>query len=239
MHSTFSSADGQEDTPMFEQGLDALSWQCLSVEWGFIREAYVQEYFPECSNVPHECFFWGLLTNSGWCFKKILSYIRLVKCLRGNLFHRQHQRLGAHYDEGCSMCNMLRGPRIIANAHRRGVHLDKLSVDTGSVKGRSLQPLEEERLLLALLYIVGGLGHQLHGMYVSKTAAGGYGHASRCPSVGDHVCVVPGGELLHIISADKSRYVGATSVFGLMGDNILEQDLFPDPEDRFEEVVLY
>ena len=76
-------------------------------------------------------------------------------------------------------------------------------------------------------------------MYIFKTAAGRYGHSPRCPSVGDHVCVVPGGELLHIISAENSRYVGAASVVGLMGDNILEQDLFPDPEGRFEEVVLH
>jgi hypothetical protein len=134
------------------------------------------------------------------------------------------------------MCNLLRGPKTLAVAYRCGVHLDRLSINMGIFR---LQPSGEERLLTALLNIVGAFGYQLHGTYIFKTAAGRYGHASRCPSVGDHVCVVPGGNLLHIISADKSRYVGAASVGGLMGDDILEQDLFPDPEDRFEEVVLY
>jgi hypothetical protein len=225
---------------MFEQGLGDLSWQCLTITCGFSREHVVDALVPKCLHPAHECLFRLRLADPGWCFEKILSYIRLVKCLRGNVFHIQHQRLGAHYDEGCSMCNLLRGPKTLAVAYRCGVHLDRLPTSMGeSGDGFDLPPSGEERLLLALLHIVGALAHQLPGVYIFKTAAGRYGHSGRCPSVGDYVCVVPGGDLLHIISADKSRYVGAASVNGLMGDDILEQDLFPDPEDRFEDVVLY
>jgi hypothetical protein len=239
MSSTLGSMDGQEDYPVFEQGLDALLWQYLSPPWGFSRQIVMDGFFPECSKVDHECIVRRHLTDPRWCFRKLLSYIRLVKCLCGKVLHQQHRRLGAHYHEECTTCVLSRDPKVLSSAHRCGVHLDRLSIDPGSSKCRSLHSSGEERLLVALLHIVGGLGYQLHGMYIFKTAAGRYGHSGRCPSVGDHVCVVPGGELLHIISGDKSRYVGAASVGGLMGDDILEQDLFPDPERRFEEVVLY
>jgi hypothetical protein len=239
MHSTFSSTDGQEDTPIFEPGSDALLWQYLSLSHVFSPEMVMDHCFPGCSNVIHECVFRRLLTDPGWCFKKLLSYIRLVRCLRGNVFHPQHQWLGTHQDEGCSICNPSVGPKLLAVADRCGVHIDRISINLGSSECRPLQPSGEERLLTALLYMGGLLEDKLHGMYIFKTAAGRYGHSPRCPSVGDHVCVVPGGELLHIISAENSRYVGAASVVGLMGDNILEQDLFPDPEGRFEEVVLH
>jgi hypothetical protein len=239
MHSSFSSADGQEDTPTFEPGLAALLWQYLDLSYGGRQESTMKAYLPGCSNFPHECVYWRLLTDPGWCFKKLLLYIRLVKCLRGNAFHLQHQRLGAHYDEGCSMCNLLRGPRLLAIADRCGVHIDRLSINLGSSKCGSLQSSGEARLLVALSFIGTLLGDIFQGMYIFKTAAGRYGFSPRRPSVGDHVCVVPGGRLLHIISADKSRYVGAASVVGLMDDKILEQDLFPDPEGRFEEVVLH
>jgi hypothetical protein len=136
------------------------------------------------------------------------------------------------------VCNLLSGPKVLAVANRWGVHIDRLSCNPGRSECRSLTRLEEENLLAGLLNIVGSLGLLMYDMYIFKTAAGRYGYASRCPSVGDHVCVVPGGQLLHIISADTSRYVGAASVHGLMGDDIIEQDLFPDPEGRFEEVVL-
>ena len=239
MHSTFSSTDGQEDTPIFEPGLDALLWQYLSHSHGFSREFYMKACFPGCSNVIHECVYRRLLTDPGWCFKKLLSYICLVRCLRGNVFHLEHQWLGAHYDEGCSICNPSMGPKLLAVADRCGVHIDRVSINLGSSECGSLQSYGGERLLEAISYIGEMVRCQLRDMYIFKTAAGRYGHSPRCPSVGDHVCVVPGGELLHIISADNSRYVGAASVVGLMGDHILEQDLFPDPEGRFEEVVLH
>jgi hypothetical protein len=238
MNSTLGSTDGEEDYSTFEQGLDKLLWQCLSVAWGFSRQTIVNGLFPECSKATHECIFRRLLTNPGWCFRKLLAYIRLVKCLSGKVGHWQHQRLGAHHHEECTICVLSRDPTALSYAHACGVHLDMLSINPGNSKCRSLQPFGEELLLLALLNIVGSIGYQLQGMYIFETAAGRYGHSARRPSAGDHVCVVPGGELLHTISSDKSRYVGATSVGGLMGDDILEQNLFPDPAGRFEEVVL-
>jgi hypothetical protein len=239
MHSTFGISDGQEDVPMFEQGLNALLWKYLSGVYGIFGEADIAAYLPKCSSVPHDCIYRRRLTNPRWCFGRILTYIRLVKCHRGRTFHLQRRRPGACYDEDCSICNPSRSSNILFVANRDGVHLDRLSIDLGGSKCRSLQPFEEEQLLTGLLNIVGSLEYQLPGMYIFKTAAGRYGHSSRCPSVGDHVCVVPGGQLLHIISANESRYVGVASVDGLMDDDILEQDLFPDPEGRFEEVVLY
>jgi hypothetical protein len=238
MCSTFSCTDGQEDKPDFEPGLDDLLWQYLSPMNGSDGEI-VDHVFPDCPKFDHEYSFRRHLTDPNRFFGKILAYILLVKCLRGNVFHLQHQRLGAEQDEGCSMCNLLRGPRTLALAYRCGVHLDGLSIDPGSSKCRSSRPIGEEHILSALLLIAVSIADRFHGMYIFKTAAGRYGRTPRCPSVGDHVCVVPGGRLLHIISADKSRYVGAASVSGLMRDNIPKQDLFPDPEGLFEEVVLY
>ena len=239
LSSTLGSTDGQEDYLTFERGLDALLWQCLSPGFGFLRQTVMDTFFPECSELDHECIIRRHLTDPRWCFKKFLAYIRLVKCLFGKTSHHQHQRLGADYHEECTVCILSRDPKVLSSAHRCGVHLDRVSIDPGSSKCISLHDSGEERLLIALLHIVGALGYQLHGTYIFKTAAGRYGHSARCPSVGDHVCVVPGGELVHIISADKSRYVGVASADGLMDDDILEQDLFPDPEGRFEEVVLH
>jgi hypothetical protein len=238
VHSTLGSTDGQDCMPTFEPGLDALLWLCLSQTHGFSREDMMEEYLPKCSSIPHDCSFRRLSRDPGWCFRTTIMYTRLAKSLRGNVFHSQHQRLGEHYDEGCSMCNLLRGPKVLAVANRWGVHIDRLTCNPDRSECRLLTPLEEENLLAGLLNIVGSLGLLMYGMYIFKTAAGRYGYSPRYPSVGDHVCVVPGGQLLHIISADTSRYVGVASVHGLMGDDIVEQDLFPDPEGRFEEVVL-
>lgn len=239
LHSTLGSTDGQDGTPMFEPGLDALLWRCLSATHGFSREGMMENYLPKCTVFPHECIFRRLGTDSGWCFRTILTYIRLAKCLRGNVSHLQHQRLGEHYDEGCSVCNLSKGSQVLAVAHQRGVHIDRLAFNPGSSMCRSLQPHEEEDLLQGLLNIVGSIGYQIHDMYIFKTTAGRYGYSARCPSVGDHVCIVPGGQLLHIISADTSRYVGVATVDGLMGEATQQQDLFLDPASRFEQVVLY
>lgn len=74
--------------------------------------------------------------------------------------------------------------------------------------------------------------------YVFKTAAGRYGYSPRLPSPGDRICLVPGGQLLHIISASETtRYKGAASVHGLMDDNLL--NTVQDSEERFEDITLH
>lgn len=233
---SLGSTDGQEDMPIFEQGLDALLWQRLG---GHLRNIYMEHCLPECTKSDHDCLYRKCLTDPSWCFRKTLAYSRLVTSLHGDISHYMHQRLGAHYYEKCSTCNLSRAQQILADAHERGVYLDRLPINSDNSGCRSLQPFEEANILTALLNIVGALGYQLHDVYIFGTATGRYGYSPRRPSVGDHVCVVPGGKLLHIISADKSRYIGAASVGGLMGDEILEQELFPDPAGRFEEVVLF
>jgi hypothetical protein len=79
--------------------------------------------------------------------------------------------------------------------------------------------------------------HCLHGMYVFTTTTGHFGCSPKRPSAGDLFTAVPGGEFLHIISSDKSRYVGAASVHGFMGDALLEH--VQELGNSMEEVTLH
>lgn len=63
----------------------------------------------------------------------------------------------------------------------------------------------------------------LSGSYVFRTVSGRFGCSRRPPAAGDHVCVVPGAELLHIVSADKQTYVGAAWVHGYMEDALFKR----------------
>ena len=78
--------------------------------------------------------------------------------------------------------------------------------------------------------------HCLQGMYIFQLRTGQLGCSPRCPSAGDIVTVVPGGEFLHIISQDKSRYIGAASVHGYMGDSLLGH--VKELGDNIEELTL-
>ena len=79
--------------------------------------------------------------------------------------------------------------------------------------------------------------HCLQGMYIFQIRTGQFGCSPKRPSLGDLVTVIPGGEFLHIISQDKGRYVGATSVHGVMGDMLL--GFFQELGDKIEQVTLH
>lgn len=79
--------------------------------------------------------------------------------------------------------------------------------------------------------------HFLQGMYAFTTTTGQFGCSPKRPSAGDLVTAVPGGEFLHIISPDKSCYVGAASVYGFMGDTLLER--VEELGNSMEEVTLH
>lgn len=77
----------------------------------------------------------------------------------------------------------------------------------------------------------------LQGMYIFTTTTGRFGCSPKRPSAGAIVAAVPGGELLHVFSQDKERYVGAASVHGFVGDSFNE--LVQEFRDRLERWTLH
>ena len=82
-----------------------------------------------------------------------------------------------------------------------------------------------------------GLKVHFDGAYVFATKGGRLGYSAKPVSPGDRICVVPGGELLHIFSAAPSRYVTCTVVQGLMEDSLLE--VVRESDRDWEEITVH
>jgi len=75
------------------------------------------------------------------------------------------------------------------------------------------------------------------GTHVFATAGGRVGYSPKSVSHGDRICIVPGGQLLHIFSASPSRYVTSAVVDGLMDESLL--DVMREPGREWEEIVIH
>lgn len=82
-----------------------------------------------------------------------------------------------------------------------------------------------------------GLKCHFRGAYVFATEGGRLGYSAKPVSPGDRICVVPGGELLHIFSAAPSRYVTCAVVQGLMEDSLLE--VVRESDRDWEEITIH
>ena len=71
-----------------------------------------------------------------------------------------------------------------------------------------------------------------HGRYTFRTASGRIGHSTRPVHEGDHICLIPAGQFLYVISADKTRYVSVPELLGTTNEEI--EDLIQAREDDWE-----
>jgi hypothetical protein len=73
--------------------------------------------------------------------------------------------------------------------------------------------------------------------YIFTTLGGRVGCSPRPVSAGERICIVPGGELLHILSALPSRYITCAAVHGLMGDDL--PDFVRELGREWEEIAIH
>jgi hypothetical protein len=78
-----------------------------------------------------------------------------------------------------------------------------------------------------------------HDRFLFLTDSGHIGFSARQPCLDGHIVLIPGRDpsnMLYMLNADCTRYVGCASVIGLMGDSLLES--LDDMETKWEMVVL-
>jgi hypothetical protein len=60
------------------------------------------------------------------------------------------------------------------------------------------------------------------GTYIFSTAGGRLGYSPKPVSTGDKICIVPGGNLLHVFSTVQHRYITCARIHGLMDERLLD-----------------
>ena len=106
--------------------------------------------------------------------------------------------------------------------------LEKLNAETD-------EPLIESLHLVARL--IRSQFPLISSTYIFTTSGGRVGCSPKPVSARDRICLVPGGEYLHIFSTTPSRYVTCASVHGLMGDDL--SDLVRERGREWEEIAIH
>lgn len=81
---------------------------------------------------------------------------------------------------------------------------------------------DHDKLALSLVTTADSLRGYFGGTYIFATAHGRMGNSPKPMSPDDRVCIVPGGEVLHVFSPVSKRYVTCAAVHGLMEESLLD-----------------
>jgi hypothetical protein len=73
--------------------------------------------------------------------------------------------------------------------------------------------------------------------YIFTTLGGRVGCSPKPVSPGDRICIVPGGDYLHVFSTAPSRYITCATVHGLNGDDL--PDIVRELGREFEEIAIH
>jgi hypothetical protein len=74
-------------------------------------------------------------------------------------------------------------------------------------------------------------------VYVFTTLRGLVGCSPKPVSAGDRICIVPGGDTLHVFSTAPTRYITCASVHGLMGNDL--PDIVRELGLKWEEIAIH
>jgi hypothetical protein len=96
---------------------------------------------------------------------------------------------------------------------------------------------DHDRLALSLNGTVDALRGHFGGTYIFATAHGRMGHSPKPVSLDDRVCIVPGGEMLHVFSPSSKRYVTCAAVHGLMEESVL--DIVREPGREWRSIAIH
>lgn len=204
-------------------------------DWGSAPGSFLWSFvLDQVEGLEHVCY------HSAVTQRHAGSDSSIIEC-----HYRQHYLKNSHFCLGmlllsCHLTNPLHMIEGSKESMLVSTREPDSMIDLEVVLPECYQSLSIEERTRATTFIAGvafALTKMLQGQFIFKTVNGRYGHSPKRPSPGDHICLVPGGKLLHIISADRSRYVTTASVHGLMDDDLL--DLISDPEAHFEEIALY
>ena len=96
---------------------------------------------------------------------------------------------------------------------------------------------DHDRLALSLNGTADALRGHFGGTYIFATAHGRMGHSPKPVSLDDRVCIVPGGEMLHVFSPSSKRYVTCAAVHGLMEESVL--DIVREPGREWRSIAIH